>query len=218
VNPIKIGTDCSGIEAPIQAFKRLGIPYHHVFSSDIDKYVKQVVTELYKPDVFYDDLMTRDNSIAPYVDCFVAGFPCQAFSMAGLRKGFDDIRGTVFFGVADYIRMQRPEVFILENVKGIKSHDKGRTFQTIIDLLSNGGGTVNGQLAFDFFEDGLGYHIHHTVLNTKEHGVPQNRERVFIVGFKKPREFRFPIPEPLQFRNSFFRPFPESEIITYPCA
>lgn len=197
---IKIGTDCSGIEAPIQAFKRLGIPYTHVFSSDIDKHVKKVSDEIYKPEIFYDDLMKRDNKCAPGVDLYVAGFPCQAFSLAGKRKGFDDIRGTVFFGCADYIRQQQPSIFIMENVKGLLSHDSGRTFQTITDLLSNCGGTVNGQISLDFFEDGLGYHIHHAVLNTKQHGIPQNRERVFIVGFKDAREFRFPVPEPLNLR------------------
>lgn len=197
---IKIGTDCSGIEAPIQAFKRLGIPYTHVFSSDIDKHVKKVSDEIYKPEIFYDDLMKRDNKCAPGVDLYVAGFPCQAFSLAGKRNGFDDIRGTVFFGCADYIRQQQPSVFIMENVKGLLSHDNGRTFQTITDLLSNCGGTVNGQISLDFFEDGLGYHIHHAVLNTKQHGIPQNRERVFIVGFKDAREFRFPVPEPLNLR------------------
>ena len=72
------------------------------------------------------------------------------------------------------------------------SHDRGRTFQTITDILSNGGGTQNGQISFDLFEDGLGYHIYWQVLNTKDYGIPQNRERIFIVGFKDFREFSFP--------------------------
>ena len=120
--------------------------------------------------------------------------------MAGNRKGFDEARGTLFFNVAEFIKINQPKVFILENVKGLLSHDKGRTFQTIIDILSNGGGTQNGQIGLDVFEDGLGYNIYWQVLNTKNYGLPQNRERVFIIGFKDFREFRFPKPIQLELK------------------
>ena len=80
----------------------------------------------------------------------------------------------------------------MENVKGLLNHDNGNTYQTIIELLSNGGGTVNSQMSFDMFEDGLGYHLHTCLLNTKNFGLPQNRERIFIVGFDKFAEFRIP--------------------------
>jgi len=134
---ITVGTDCSGIEAPIQALMRLGIPFKHKFSSDIDKYCKIVSDEIYKPEVFYDNLMERDNTKAPPVDLYVAGFPCQSFSIAGKRAGFDDIRGTVFFGCADYIREKQPDVFVLENVKGILSSKTDSQLPNILlSLLS----------------------------------------------------------------------------------
>jgi len=120
--------------------------------------------------------------------------------MAGKRKGFEEARGTLFFNVAEFIKINQPKVFVLENVKGLLSHDKGNTFQTIIDILSNGGGTQNGQISLDVFEDGLGYHIYWQVLNTKDYGIPQNRERIFIVGFKDFREFSFPKPMKLKLR------------------
>lgn len=123
---------------------------------------------------------------------YVAGFPCQAFSMAGKRRGFEDTRGTLFFNVSEFIKENQPKCFILENVRGLVSHDKGRTFQTIKDILSNGGGTINGQIGIEAIDDGLGYHIYYKILNTKDYGIPQNRERIFIVGFKEPREFSFP--------------------------
>ena len=91
-------------------------------------------------------------------------------------------------------------MFVLENVKGLLSHDKGRTYQTIIDILTNGGGTLNGQMSLDVFDDGLGYHCYTQVLNTKDYGIPQNRERIFIIGFKDFRSFSFPKSEPLKLR------------------
>ena len=97
-------------------------------------------------------------------------------------------------------KINQPKVFVLENVKGLLSHDKGNTFQTIVDILSNGGGTQNGQMSLDVFEDGLGYHIYWQILNTKDYGIPQNRERIFIVGFKDFKEFIFPKPMELKLR------------------
>jgi DNA (cytosine-5)-methyltransferase 1 len=128
--------------------------------------------------------------------------------MAGKRKGWAtdengqpvDKRGTLFFDVAKFIQINQPKVFILENVKGLISHEGGKTYQTIIDILTNGGGTFNGQMSLDVFDDGLGYHVYAQVLNSKEHGVPQNRERIFIVGFKDFRPFSFPKKEPLKKR------------------
>ena len=198
---IKVGTDFSGIGSPESALKRLGIPHDLIFGCDIDKYARLSYRALHPyADIIYDDITTRDFDEVPQLDLYVAGFPCQAFSIAGKGEGFNDVRGTLFFNVADFIEHNQPECFILENVKGLLSHDKGRTFQTIIDLLSNGGGTVNGQLSFNTYDDGLGYHIYHKVLNTKDYGIPQNRERVFIVGFKNYRVFRFPKPFPLKLR------------------
>ena len=197
---IKVGTDFSGIGSPEQAIKNLNIKHDVIFACDIDKYARKSYLANHDCNTMYEDITKRDHSEVPKLDLYIAGFPCQAFSIAGQRKGFEDVRGTLFFNVADFIRINQPEVFILENVKGLLSHDSGRTFQTIIDLLSNCGGTVNDQMLLDIFEDGLGYHIYYQVLNTKEHGIPQNRERVFIVGFRNYREYRFPLKEPLKLK------------------
>ena len=111
------------------------------------------------------DIRTVPTSEIPDFDLLVGGFPCQAFSIAGKRKGFDDTRGTLFFEIARILRDKRPRYFILENVKGLLSHDEGKTFQTILGVLTD-----------------LGYEYQWQVLNSKNFGVPQNRERVFIVG------------------------------------
>ena len=197
---MNVGTDFSGIGAPEMALKYLGIDFESMFACEIDKYARQSFKQLHNPKTLYNDITKRNHKEVEQLDLYVAGFPCQAFSMAGKRKGFDEARGTFFFNVAEFIKINQPKVFILENVKGLLSHDKGNTFQTIIDILSNGGGTQNGQISLDVFVDGLGYHIYWQVLNTKNYGIPQNRERIFIVGFKEFREFSFPKVMSLELR------------------
>ena len=197
---IKVGTDFSGIGSPEAALKRLNIPHHNVFACDIDKYARQSFLELNSPDLFYDDITTRNFKEVPQLDLYVAGFPCQSFSHAGKRGGFNDTRGTLFYNVAEFIKVNQPACFILENVKGLLSHDNGKTYQTITDVLTNGGGTLNGQMGMDTIEDGLGYHVYTQVLNTKDYGIPQNRERIFIVGFKYWRTFNFPVKLPLKLK------------------
>jgi DNA (cytosine-5)-methyltransferase 1 len=181
---LTIGTDFSGIGAPEQALKKLGIEYKSVFACDIDKYAKQSFLANYNTDNWYDDITKRDHSKTPYCDLYVSGFPCQAFSVAGKRKGFNDTRGTLFFDLFQYIKLQRPKYFILENVKGLVRHDKGNTFKTIMDSLES-----------------LNYTIYHKVLNTKNYRIPQNRERIFIVGFSDTHTFEWPetkITEPIE--------------------
>ena len=181
---LTIGTDFSGIGAPEQALKKLGIEYKSVFACDIDKYAKQSFLANYNTDNWYDDITKRDHSNTPYCDLYVAGFPCQAFSVAGKREGFNDPRGTLFYDLLQYIKIQRPKYFILENVKGLVRHDKGNTFKTIMDSLES-----------------LNYTIYHKVLNTKDYGIPQNRERIFIVGFSDTHTFEWPetkITEPIE--------------------
>jgi DNA (cytosine-5)-methyltransferase 1 len=107
----------------------------------------------------------------------LGGFPCQAFSICGDQKGFSDTRGTLFFNIEEILRIKNPYAFMLENVKNLKSHDKGRTFKTIVSHLEE-----------------LGYYVHHTVLNSLDFGVPQKRERTIIVGFKEKLKFFFPKP------------------------
>jgi DNA (cytosine-5)-methyltransferase 1 len=197
---MKIGTDFSGIGSPESALKRLGLDVEEVFACEIDKYARKSFNELHNPNTFYEDITTRNHSEVPQLDLYVAGFPCQSFSMAGNRGGFEDTRGTLFFNVAEFIKENQPKCFVLENVKGLLSHDSGKTYQTITDVLTNGGGTLNGQIGIDTIDNGLGYHVYAKVLNTKDYGVPQNRERIFLVGFKEPRDFNFPKKMELKLR------------------
>jgi DNA (cytosine-5)-methyltransferase 1 len=220
---MKIGTDFSGIGSPEMALKLLGIEHEQVFACEIDKYARKSHRAIYGEDYkLYEDITKRDHSEVEQLDLYVAGFPCQAFSMAGKRKGFEDTRGTLFFNVAEFIKINQPKCFILENVKGLLSHDGGKTFQTIISLLTDNGGTANGQMFIPYFEDGLGYHVYYKVLNTKDFGIPQNRERIFIVGFKEFREFRFPKPFSLELRlkdmlqdNPDYKYFLSDKLISY---
>ena len=132
--------------------------------SEIDKYAIKVYERHFKHEN-YGDATTINPEHLPDFDLLVGGFPCQSFSVAGKRGGFNDTRGTLFFDIARILTNKRPRHLVLENVKGLLSHDTGKTFQTILKVLSD-----------------LGYRVEWQVLNSKNHGVPQNRERVFIVG------------------------------------
>lgn len=148
--------------------------------SEIDKYAKQVYLKHFPNHKDYGDATKIRTDELPYFDLLVGGFPCQAFSVAGKRQGFQDTRGTMFFEIARILSDKRPRHFLLENVKGLLSHDNGKTFQTILKILTD-----------------LGYVVEWQVLNSKNFGVPQNRERVFIRGHLGIRGFReiFPIGE-----------------------
>lgn len=184
---LTIGTDCSGTEAPIQALQLLNIKYDHIFSSDNDKFVKQNIKFNFKPRIFFDDIKIRDHSLLPKLDIYVCGFPCQSFSSLGKRLGFDDkIKGTIFFDCFNTIKSTTPTVFILENVKGLINHDKGNTFRTILDCLFSLGN----------------YNIYYKILNTKNYGIPQNRERIYIVGIDKQHDNGFKYPEPIPLKNN----------------
>lgn len=153
-------------------------PLRFVGYSEIDKYASSVY-EKHNPGVqAYGDITKINAEELPDFDCLVGGFPCQAFSIAGKRAGFEDTRGTLFFDLARILRAKQPRLFVFENVKGLLSHDSGRTFKTIIEAI-----------------DELGYDCQWQVLNSKNHGVPQNRERVYIVGHLRgtPRPEVFPI-------------------------
>jgi DNA (cytosine-5)-methyltransferase 1 len=133
--------------------------------SDIDKNALAMYERQFPNHEPQGDLTTIDPAYLPDIELFVAGFPCQAFSIAGKRAGFDDTRGTIFFHIARLLAAKLPQTFILENVRGLLSHDSGRTFGTILRTL-----------------DGLGYDVQWQVLNSKNFGLPQSRERVYIVG------------------------------------
>ena len=195
---MKVGTFFSGIGSPEQALLNLEIQHEIEFACDIDKYARETYLKNFNCKKMYNDITALDMKDLSYVDLLVFGFPCQAFSMAGKRGGFEDTRGTLFYDALRYLKEHKPRYFIAENVKGLLSHDSSRTFQTIIDCLAL---TINTQMTLMPF-DNLGYHIHYKVLNTKDFGIPQNRERIFIVGIRDDADnnFRFPKEIPLEIK------------------
>ena len=170
-----------------------------VFSSEWDDAAKQTYFENYGEVPFGDITKKETKELIPeHFDVLCAGFPCQAFSIAGYQKGFDDVRGTLFFDVAEILEKYRPKAFYLENVKNLKSHDQGRTFAKIMDVLKNR----------------LGYLVDSKIMNPCEYAdVPQNRERIFIVGFDpkqvnipkeflKDGEFSFDFPQKIELKKT----------------
>ena len=150
--------------------------------------ISKISPKLFKNGNFAGDITAVDKKSIPDFDILCAGFPCQPFSQAGFKKGFADIRGTLFFDIAEIIRIKKPKAFFLENVRGLYSHDEGRTFETIKRTLT---------------ED-LGYSFHHAIVKASEHGLPQHRPRLFMVGFKDPQtEFVFPKKRKLKFTMSY---------------
>ena len=134
--------------------------------SEIDKYARSIYEKHYPNHPYLGDATRINTKDLPDFDLLVGGFPCQAFSIAGKRRGFDDTRGTLFFEIARILKDKRPRYLLLENVRGLLSHNKGETFQTILRILTD-----------------MGYFIRWRLLNSKDHGVPQRRERVFIEGY-----------------------------------
>ncbi len=160
-----------------------------VFSSEIDKYAK-LTYDLNFWEVPFGDIKKIDENDIPEHDVLCAGFPCQAFSIAGKRKGFkDETRGTLFFDIARIIEAKKPKAFFLENVKGLRNHDKGQTLKTILKVL----------------REELNYYVPEPkIINAKDFGVPQNRERIFIIGFRKDLGIdNFEYPKPLNKRVTF---------------
>ena len=152
---------------------------------EIDKYARASYKAIHNTEgeiELHDITTVSDESIRGFgsVDVICGGFPCQSFSVAGTRRGFEDTNGTLFFEIARFTSILKPKYLFLENVKGLISHDKGYTFETIIGSL-----------------DELGYDVEWQVLNSKDFGVPQNRERVFIIGHLRGTSGRqvFPIFE-----------------------
>ena len=172
----------AGIGGIRRPFQKLG--GECVFSSEIDKFSIATYEANWgeKPS---GDITTIDAKDIPSFDILLAGFPCQAFSIAGKRQGFNDTRGTMFFEVERILEEHKPQCFLLENVKGLLSHDKGNTFKTMIDILENK----------------LNYKVQYEVLNAKDFGVPQNRQRIIIVGFlNHDVNFNFPKPSGIKTR------------------
>jgi len=161
-----------------------------VFSSEWDEKARQtyetnfkkVSPELFSSNNFVGDITKIDKSKIPDFDILTGGFPCQPFSQAGHKKGFNDTRGTLFYDIAEIIKIKKPKAFFLENVRGLLTHDNGKTFEVIKKVLT---------------ED-LGYSLYYNIVKASEHGLPQYRPRLFMVGFRdKGINFWFPEKRPL---------------------
>jgi DNA (cytosine-5)-methyltransferase 1 len=176
---IRLATMFSGIGAIEFALKRLRLKTNIIFASDNDKFVKQSYFENYDMDDgrWYNDVHDiKGKKYQGKIDLLVGGSPCQSFSMIGKRRGLKDTRGTLFYEFARVVKESQPKVFIYENVKGLINHDKGKTFEIIKATF-----------------DELGYKYSYQVVNAKNYGVPQHRERIFVVGFKNHSiNFKFP--------------------------
>lgn len=190
---IKIGSDFSGVGAFNQALIRLGMQYKEVFACDMDKYARQTFIHNYgEPEYYPENVYDREIPKEP-IDIYMTSPPCQAFSLAGKRKGEDDKRGILFYNSHEFIKENKPRYFIFENVKGLLSDDKGNTFAKWVQYL--GGKSVNGNPTLFPHEESLPYHIYWKVLNAKDYNIPQNRERVFIIGIRDDDDNNFMWPK-----------------------
>lgn len=164
----------AGIGGIRLGFEALGCK--NVFSSEWDSYAKKMYEANFHETPF-GDINEIEPCEIPDHDILLAGFPCQPFSIAGKGLGFSDTRGTLFFNIEAILKAKKPRAFLLENVKRLATHDHGNTFAVILDKLEK-----------------LGYTVYYKVLNSLDFGVPQKRERIYIVGFRDPIQFSFPIP------------------------
>jgi DNA (cytosine-5)-methyltransferase 1 len=183
--PLRLGTSFSGIGAIEQALKRLNVDFEIMFAGDIDSNCKSAYFANYDitEDRWHSDI--HDFNATPYlgkIDLFVGGAPCQAFSLRGKHGGFEDTRGTLFREFARVVKECQPKVFIFENVKGMLSHDKGNTWEVIKNT----------------FEEYCDYQVYFQLLNSKDYGVPQSRDRIYCIGFKKETDFKYPAPVKLE--------------------
>lgn len=189
---LHVASDCSGIDTPIMALRELGIPYRHVFSSEINEEVRDLISLNFNPELLFGDITQRDHQTElknKKVDLYISGFPCQPFSSVGKREGLKDKkgRGSIFFHVLETIKTTKPTVFVLENVKGLLYDNGGKTFKKILKLLNE---LKNPE-----------YNIYHQLLDTQHYGLPQQRRRVYIVGIRKGHEkipFTYPEEQPLE--------------------
>lgn len=182
-------------------FEKTG-KFKAVFANDVDEYCKITYDRNFdKINLTLKDIIDIKSKDLPDFDALLAGFPCQPFSIAGYREGFEDKeKGTLFFEMYRIIKDKMPRLLFLENVKNLKSHNEGKTFNVIQESLEY-----------------LGYKIYDKVLNTMEYGaIPQNRERIFIVGFRNDiaRDIEFKFPKPIPLERSF-RDFLEEDIDEY---
>ena len=182
---MKVVSFFSGIGGLDKGFEEAG--YSVIWANDFDKYAVQTYRANYENEIVLGDINEIPLADIPDADVLIGGFPCQPFSMMGEQKGFEDARGTLFFRIAEIIkdkidRGHKPVAVVLENVKALRTHDQGKTFATIKRIL----------------EEELGYKVYDDILNSAEYGVPQTRNRTYIVCFANgDTEFTFPVKEKL---------------------
>jgi len=180
---LKVGTLFSGIGAFEHALDRLSIKHKIVFACDIDSYVKKSYFENYKihEDVWYDDVLKLDASkyINENIDIIVGGSPCQSFSFVGKQKGLEDDRGNLIFEFIRVIKECNPKMFIFENVKGLTTHESGKTFDYVLSKFNE-----------------LDYNISYSVLKATDYGIPQSRQRLFLIGINKNTNVTINFPPP----------------------
>jgi len=195
---LKIGTDCSGIEAPIQALLQLNIPFEHTWACDKDKYSIQSIKANYHPKKIYTDITKRKHACLPDIDIYICGFPCQPFSLMGNKMGTEDSRSNIMYQCIKVIQKKLPKVFILENVKNFKFIQNGQPFNYLLNqlkIIKN----KNKEIA---------YNVSFDILNTKDYGIPQNRQRIFIIGIRKDVQkenthYTTPVKIPMQSLDDF---------------
>ncbi len=177
----KVASFCAGVGGIDQGFEQAG--FKVIWANEIDEKASQTYRANFDSVLLTEDIHKVEAKSIPDFDVLVAGFPCQAFSVAGYRKGFNDARGNIFFELERIWLEKQPEVVFLENVKNLVGHDKGNTFKVICEHLAQ-----------------AGYHVKHRVLNACDYGnLPQNRERIYIVGFKdKAAHDRFEFPDAVE--------------------
>lgn len=197
MNKIKVGSDFSGVGAFDQALKRLEIDYETIFACDMDKHARKTFIHNYGEPKYYPENVYDREIPTESLDIYMTSPPCQSFSLAGKRKGEQDERGILFYNSHEFIKVNKPRYFIFENVKGLLSDNGGKTFGRWIELL--GGKSVNGNQVIFTDENSVPYYIYWKVLNAKNYGVPQNRERVFVIGIRDDADnnFLFPKEQPL---------------------
>lgn len=178
---ISIGTLFSGVGTPEQALKEKNIKFKSLFACEIDELARKTFLYNHDTETFYKDVYDIDGyKYKNKINILIGGSPCQPFSLSGLRKGIKEKRGTLIYEYHCLVKEINPDCFIYENVKGFTSIEKGKTFK---DFLQS-------------FID-LGYSVFFQILNTADYNLPQNRERIYIIGFKNKVEFEFPKKEKL---------------------
>jgi len=198
---LRVGSDCSGVESLLKALESIGVKYTYMFGSDISSEARMTLRANYGRDhILYKDLRKRNHAQAPQVDLYHAGFPCQPFSTAGKGRGTSDERGKLIYSILAYVEKHTPKMVLLENVKGLLAQRHRGLLKFICDKLT-----------------AFGYHVSTKLLNARYHGVPQNRERVFILGILSVKSkvveqgFQWPDDQQGVALNKFLEPKTASE-------